>query len=101
MTEVVNAFIASHAKGTAFGNMLMAKYFANAKWLKNSTSEQEMAKLRATVELFQKYGKQYDFDVSLGNSGSQTVTLDVGLKLASMSETVTVTGEPVPAAFTL
>ncbi|MBK6426985.1 MAG: lytic transglycosylase F [Blastocatellia bacterium] len=62
LTEVVNAFIASHAKGTAFGNMLMAKYFANAKWLKNSTSEQEMAKLRATVELFQKYGKQYDFD---------------------------------------
>lgn len=62
LTELVNGFIASHAKGTAFGNMVLAKYFGNAKWIKNSTSEAELAKLRATVDLFKKYGKQYDFD---------------------------------------
>lgn len=62
LTGVVNGFVETHAKGTAFGNMLIGKYFANAKWIRNSTSEQEMAKLRATIELFQKYGKQYDFD---------------------------------------
>lgn len=62
LTAVVNSFVETHAKGTAFGNMILGKYFGNAKWIRNATSEQEMAKLRATVGLFQKYGKQYDFD---------------------------------------
>ena len=43
LTEQVNGFIASHGKGTSFGNMVIAKYFGNAKWIKNSTSEAELA----------------------------------------------------------
>ncbi len=62
LTGIVNSFVETHAKGTAFGNMILGKYFGNAKWIRNATSEQEMAKLRATIDLFQKYGKQYDFD---------------------------------------
>lgn len=62
LAEVTNAFIESHKQGTTFGNVVIGKYFGNAKWIRNATTEAEMAKLQATVDLFKKYGKQYDFD---------------------------------------
>jgi membrane-bound lytic murein transglycosylase MltF len=60
--EVVDAFLTEHRAGTAFGNMILAKYFENVDLLKNATSETEMRKLRSAVDLFKKYSAQYDFD---------------------------------------
>jgi membrane-bound lytic murein transglycosylase MltF len=62
LAEVVNAFIETHKQGTAFGNMLIARYFKDAKWIKNSTAENELKRFRSAVELFKKYGDEYDFD---------------------------------------
>lgn len=62
LAETVNAFVATHKQGTAFGNMVLGKYLGDAKWIRNATSADEMAKMSAIVDLFRKYGKQYGFD---------------------------------------
>jgi membrane-bound lytic murein transglycosylase MltF len=65
LTEVVNGFIETHKQGTAFGNMIIARYFGNAKWIKNATAEGEVAKFRKAVDLFKKYSGEYEFDYLL------------------------------------
>src|SRR6185369_8991271 len=62
LTETLNAFVADHKQGTAFGNMVIGKYFGNAKWIKNSASEAELEKFRAALDYFKKYGTEYEFD---------------------------------------
>jgi len=62
LKATLDDFLARHAKGSATGNVLLAKYFRNAQYVKNAASESERRKLRAVVQYFQKYGKQYDVD---------------------------------------
>ena len=54
--------MASHAVGTSFGNTLLRRYLQNTKWVKNSTSSQEMKKFQPNVALLKKYAGEYDFD---------------------------------------
>jgi membrane-bound lytic murein transglycosylase MltF len=61
----LNAFIRDHAAGTTFGNVLLAKYLKNTKFVTAATSEAELRKFRELVTLFQKYGRQYDVDYLL------------------------------------
>ena len=62
LKQLVDEFIASHAAGTSFGNTLLRRYLQNTKWVKNSTSAEEMKKFQNIVELMQKYAGEYDFD---------------------------------------
>jgi membrane-bound lytic murein transglycosylase MltF len=62
LAAVINEFVKSHRAGTSFGNTLLRRYLRNTKWVRNATSEQELEKFRATIELFQKYATAYDFD---------------------------------------
>jgi len=62
LKQLINDFLPGHRAGTSFGNTLLRRYFRNTKWVKNSVSEKEMQKFESTVELFQKYADQYDFD---------------------------------------
>ena len=62
LAEEVNAFIRPNRKGTLLGNMLFKRYLKNTKWVEHALSSSEMAKFRATIDLFHKYGDQYDFD---------------------------------------
>ncbi len=62
LREVVNEFIKTHGKGTLFGNMMFNRYLKSTDWVKNSTTEEELKKFRATVDMFRKYGAQYDMD---------------------------------------
>jgi len=62
LAKAVNDFGQTHKIGTAFGNILLRRYYGNAKRLRNAASEQEMAKMRLLTKLFQKYAGQYDFD---------------------------------------
>jgi membrane-bound lytic murein transglycosylase MltF len=55
-------FVARHAKGTALGNQVLARYFKNAKYVKDAASEAERKKFVALVQYFQKYGDKYDVD---------------------------------------
>lgn len=62
LTKMVNSFVKTHKKGTLTGNMLAKKYFNNGSFITNNTNKKSMERFDQTVELFQRYGKQYSFD---------------------------------------
>src|SRR5271165_2015905 len=75
--QLVDEFVASHAIGTSFGNTLLRRYLQNTKWVKNSTSGEEMKKFQANVEFIKKYAGQYDFDyLMIAAQGYQESLLD-------------------------
>ena len=77
LKQMVDEFIASHAVGTSFGNTLLRRYLQNTKWVKNSTSAEEMKKFQTNLELFQKYAGEYDFDyLMIAAQGYQESLLD-------------------------
>jgi membrane-bound lytic murein transglycosylase MltF len=55
-------FVARHAKGTVIGNQVLARYFKNAKYVKDAGSEAERKKFLELVQFFQQYGDRYDVD---------------------------------------
>jgi membrane-bound lytic murein transglycosylase MltF len=62
LKAAVDDFAVRHAKGTAIGNQVLARYFKNAKYVKDAASEAERKKFLALVQYFQKYGDKYDVD---------------------------------------
>lgn len=62
LKQLVDEFVGSHGLGTSFGNTLLRRYLQNTKWIKNSTSSEEMKKFETNIALFQKYAGDYDFD---------------------------------------
>jgi membrane-bound lytic murein transglycosylase MltF len=62
LKAVADDFMARHAKGTALGNQTLARYFKNAKYVKDAGSEAERKKFLALIQFFQKYGDKYDVD---------------------------------------
>jgi membrane-bound lytic murein transglycosylase MltF len=65
LKALVNDFVRTHKRGTEFGNILAQKYFKNAHYVKEATSEEEIRKFQATVDLFRKYAGKYDIDYLL------------------------------------
>jgi hypothetical protein len=61
LRQVVDEFVATHPKGSLLFNTLFRRYFKNTKWVTNAASEAEVRKFRQMVELFKRYGHQYDF----------------------------------------
>jgi membrane-bound lytic murein transglycosylase MltF len=59
---VIDAFVRRHRKGTAFGNELFQSYLKKPRSVLAATSGAELRKYRQTLELFRKYGTQYDLD---------------------------------------
>lgn len=77
----LNAFIKTHGKGTAFGNMTLQKYLKNTKYIKNATSANEIKKFNAIVDLFRKYSTEYNVDgVLMAAQGYQESRLDQSVK---------------------
>lgn len=62
LQRVLNEFVQDHRKGTAFGNILFNRYLRSAKKARNAVAPEDLRRFRQTVDLFQKYAKQYDFD---------------------------------------
>jgi membrane-bound lytic murein transglycosylase MltF len=84
LKQLVDEFVATHAAGTLFGNTLLHRYRQNAKWIKNSTSPEEMRKFNAYVTLFKKYATEYNFDyLMLAAQGYQESLLDQDKKSAA------------------
>jgi membrane-bound lytic murein transglycosylase MltF len=78
---VVNAWIRKHGKGDAFRNTIERRYLESAKYAKSATSEAERRKFQAVIDLFRKYGAQYDIDyVLMAAQGYQESTLDQNAK---------------------
>ena len=62
LKAVVNEFVKGHKKGTLLGNIILKRYLRDTRYVKNSVSEKEMEKFEAMIQLFAKYGAEYDFD---------------------------------------
>jgi membrane-bound lytic murein transglycosylase MltF len=62
LCDVVNQWIRTHQKGDAFRNTLERRYLQNVKYAKSAAAEGERRKLAAVIELFRKYGAEYNVD---------------------------------------
>jgi membrane-bound lytic murein transglycosylase MltF len=81
LRAVVDEFARKHGKGTLFGNAEFREYLKNTKYVKDATSQVELAKLLRTIELFQRYADRYDFDwLMLAAQGYQESRLDQDVK---------------------
>ena len=81
LREAVNTWIRKHGKGDAFRNVVERRYLQNVKYAKNAAADAERQKLQAVVELFKKYGAQYNLDYLLmAAQGYQESTLDQNVK---------------------
>ena len=81
LREVVNTWLQKHGKGDAFRNTIERRYLDNVKYAKNAAADAERQKLQAVVELFKKYGAQYNIDYLLmAAQGYQESTLDQEVK---------------------
>lgn len=61
LAEVVNRFVARNRQGSYLFNVLWKRYWGDAKWVRNATSESEMERYRAVVDLFKRYAGEYGF----------------------------------------
>jgi membrane-bound lytic murein transglycosylase MltF len=79
--EVFDAWIKRHGEGDAFRNVIDRRYLQSIKYAKNAKADAEQKKLLAMVELFKKYGEQYNLDyVLMAAQGYQESTLDQAVK---------------------
>lgn len=77
LKKVLDEFVETHREGTSFGNTLLRRYLQNTKWIKDSTSAEEMKKFAAYVEYFKKYAGEYNFDyLMIGAQAYQESLLD-------------------------
>ena len=61
MSEL-NAFINEHRDTTSFGATIRRRYFVDKRIVKNALDENEARKFVAVIDLFRRYGAQYNFD---------------------------------------
>jgi membrane-bound lytic murein transglycosylase MltF len=81
LREVLNAWLRKHQKGDAFRNTIERRYLDSVKYAKNAAADAERRKFQAVVELFKKYGAQYNIDYLLmAAQGYQESTLDHSVK---------------------
>ena len=79
--EVVNKWLAKHGEGDALRNTLERRYLQNVKYAKNAAADAERKKFAAVVQLFRKYGEQYQLDwLLMAAQGYQESTLDQNAK---------------------
>jgi len=55
-------FVRVVKRGTLLGNILFKRYFKDVRWIDNPLADDDRKRLERYVELFKKYGAQYDFD---------------------------------------
>jgi membrane-bound lytic murein transglycosylase MltF len=59
---VVNSFTRGHRQGTLIGNVLINRYMENLDWVRNSTSDSSVEKLRPLLEHFRSSGEENNLD---------------------------------------
>jgi membrane-bound lytic murein transglycosylase MltF len=81
LIAVLDPIVKANKAGTLFGNEMLRRYLRSTKFVKSATSEAELRKFRALVDIFQKYAKQYDVDyVMMLAQGYQESQLDQNAK---------------------
>jgi membrane-bound lytic murein transglycosylase MltF len=83
LKALVGDFVRGHKLGTEFGNIIALRYFKNANYVREATSEEEIRKFQQTVNLFRKYAGKYELDYLLMMAqGYQESRLEQGAKSA-------------------
>jgi membrane-bound lytic murein transglycosylase MltF len=73
----LNGFIAKNGLDSTFGRILSKRYLQNTDYVKDATSTDERKKFLTMVNLFRKYGGEYNFDYLLmAAQGYQESRLD-------------------------
>jgi len=81
LETVVNEFIRANRQGTLLGNILIKRYYQDTKWVRKAASEGELSKLHSMIDLFQRYGRRYEFDsLMLAALGYQESRLDQSVR---------------------
>ena len=81
LRDAVNDWLRKHQKGDAFRNTIERRYLQNVKYAKNAAAAGERRKLQDLIDLFKKYGSQYNLDYLLmAAQGYQESTLDHSVK---------------------
>ncbi len=81
LKAVLDKFVTTHARGTAFGNTIVNHYVKNKKFVKNAAGADERKRFGDVVALFRKYSDQYDMDYLLMVAqGFQESALDQKVK---------------------
>ncbi len=62
LKAALDDFLGRHGQRTASGSQILARYFKNAKYVKDATSEAERKKFITLIQYFQKYGDKYNVD---------------------------------------
>jgi len=62
LKAAVDDFLARRGAGSSAGNQILARYFKNAKYVKDATSEAERRKFLALLQYFKDYGDMYTVD---------------------------------------
>jgi membrane-bound lytic murein transglycosylase MltF len=62
LAEVVNAFVKQSKKGTLLGNVVLNRYLRDNTWVRNPLVEADRKRFENTLDLFKKYGEQFEFD---------------------------------------
>jgi membrane-bound lytic murein transglycosylase MltF len=77
LAERVNAFAKTHRKGTAFGNIKFREYLKSTKFVTTATAQADYRRFEQVVELFRRYGEQYQLDwLLVAAQGYQESRLD-------------------------
>ena len=80
LRQVANTWIRKHGEGDAFRNVIEQRYLQSVKYAKNAATDAERRKLTSMIELFRKYGAEYELDYLLmAAQGYQESTLDQGV----------------------
>jgi membrane-bound lytic murein transglycosylase MltF len=83
LKAMLDEFVTRHGQGTTFGNSIVNRYVKDPKFAKNALGDDERKRFGATVDLFRKYGDQYDMDYLLMMAqGFQESGLDQNAKSA-------------------
>ena len=62
LAAVINDFARGHRQGTLIGNVLINRYMENLDWVRNSTSDSSVEKLRPLLEHFRSSGAESNLD---------------------------------------
>jgi len=62
LAAVINDFARGHRQGTLIGNVLINRYMENLDWVRNSTSDKGVERLRPLMEHFRASGAENGLD---------------------------------------
>ena len=83
LQKELNTFISKFGVNTAAGRVLDQRYLQNSKYVRNATSQAERKKYLAMMDVFKKYGEQYQFDyLMMSAQGYQESRLDQNARSA-------------------